>query len=494
MDFNFHPNEIKILKILEEKQNIKEISEKGNLNIDAVARGIDWLKTKNLVDVEEKIRNYIFLNDEGKKYVKQGLPERQIMNLIKEKKISEIRMNELKELINESKINVDINLAVGWLRRKRHIIFKDTSVVFSDFDTRADEILLHNIEGRDLNTLSDAERKEFEILKSRHIFISKDDKEIFITLTDEGKKIKKTILVGEIKEEISQLTPEIIAKNLWEGHNFRKYDVGVFVEPQYPAKFHPLTNLINKIREIFVGMGFKEMEGNLIESTFWDFDALFQPQDHPARDMQDTFYLKNFNKEIDGFKKFKDVIRDVHEKGWKYEWNEEEAKKFILRTHTTAVSAHYLTTLKKDDLPTKIFTIGKVFRNETIDFKHLPEFYQVEGIVVSEYVNFRNLLGILKNFYEALGFKKMRFRPGYFPYTEMSVEPEIYLENKKQWMELGGAGIFRPEVVKPLLGFECPVLAWGLGLDRIAALRLNLCDIRDLYISDINWLRKNNKR
>jgi len=285
----------------------------------------------------------------------------------------------------------------------------------------------------------------------------------------------------------------MLAKKSWTGAEFRKYDVNVFVEPQYPAKFHPLTNLINNIRQIFIELGFKEMQGNLIEPTFWDFDALFQPQDHPARDMQDTFYLKNFKGEIYGFEKFKDAIKEAHEKGWKYKWNEEEAKKFILRTHTTAVSAHYLTTLKKQDMPAKIFTIGKVFRNETIDFKHLPEFYQVEGIIVDEDVNFRNLLGILKNFYNSLGFEKIRFRPGYFPYTEMSVEPEIYLESKGQWMELGGAGIFRPEVVKPLLGFECPVLAWGLGLDRIAALRLNLSDIRDLYISDIDWLRKNNK-
>ena len=486
---DFHPNEIKILKISEGKQNIKEISERANLNIDAVARTIDWLKTKNLVNVEEKVRKFVFPNDEGKAYLNSGLPERQILNLMKSKNISEITIDDLKNIIEESNLKVNVNLTIGWLRKKKHITFKDKVIIFSDFAVQDDEILLENIEGRDLNTLSDAERKAYEILNGRKILNLKETKEIFTSLTDEGIKIKENI--AELKEQISQLTPEMLAKKSWTGAEFRKYDVNVFVEPQYPAKFHPLTNLINQIREIFVGMGFKEMQGNLIEPTFWDFDALFQPQDHPARDMQDTFYLKNFKGEIYGFEKFKDAIKEAHEKGWKYKWNEEEAKKFILRTHTTAVSAHYLTTLKKHDLPAKIFTIGKVFRNETIDFKHLPEFYQVEGIIVSEEVNFRNLLGILKNFYNSLGFEKIRFRPGYFPYTEMSVEPEIYLESKGQWMELGGAGIFRPEVVKPLLGFECPVLAWGLGLDRIAALRLNLSDIRDLYISDIEWLRKN---
>ncbi len=488
---DFHPNEIKILKILGGKQDIKEISERANLNIDTVARTIDWLKTKNLVNVEEKVQKFVFLNDEGKDYLNSGLPERQILNLIKAKNISEIGLGDLNKIINENNLKVNVNLTIGWLRKKKHITFKDKVIIFSDFAVQDDEILLKNLDGRDLDALSDDERKSYEILNSRKILILKETKEIFASLTDEGRKIKENI--AELKEQISQLTPEMLAKRAWKGAEFRKYDVNVFVEPQYPAKFHPLTNLINNIRQIFMELGFKEMQGNLIEPTFWDFDALFQPQDHPARDMQDTFYLKNFKDEIYGFEKFKGAIKEAHEKGWKYKWNEEEAKKFILRTHTTAVSAHYLTTLKKQDLPAKIFTIGKVFRNETIDFKHLPEFYQVEGIIVGEDVNFRNLLGILKNFYNSLGFEKIRFRPGYFPYTEMSVEPEIYLESKGQWMELGGAGIFRPEVVKPLLGFECPVLAWGLGLDRIAALRLNLSDIRDLYISDIDWLRKNNK-
>ncbi len=488
---DFHPNEIKILKILGGKQDIKEISERANLNIDTVARTIDWLKTKNLVNVEEKVQKFVFLNDEGKDYLNSGLPERQILNLIKAKNISEIGLDDLNKIINENNLKVNVNLTIGWLRKKKHITFKDKVIIFSDFAVRDDEILLKCLDGKDLNTLSDPERKSYEILNGRKILNNKETKEIFASLTDEGRKIKENI--AELKEQISQLTPEMIAKKSWTGAEFRKYDVNVFVEPQYPVKFHPLTNLINNIRQIFMELGFKEMQGNLIEPTFWDFDALFQPQDHPARDMQDTFYLKNFKGEIYGFEKFKGAIKEAHEKGWKYKWNEEEAKKFILRTHTTAVSAHYLTTLKKHDLPAKIFTIGKVFRNETIDFKHLPEFYQVEGIIVGEDVNFRNLLGILKNFYNSLGFEKIRFRPGYFPYTEMSVEPEIYLESKGQWMELGGAGIFRPEVVKPLLGFECPVLAWGLGLDRIAALRLNLSDIRDLYISDIDWLRKNNK-
>lgn len=481
-----HPQEIKILKVLNKDElSLKEIAKKVNTDITGVGRVINWLKTKNLVNVNEKIYKEISLNDEGKIYKEKGLPERQIINFLKENNIKEISINDLKKISEEK--NLNFGIVFGWLKKKNHIIVKNNVVILVDDKERDDEILI-----KLLPKEIEKEDETINLLKSRKILNIKERKEIFVSISEEGIKEKEKIKDLEYEEEISQLTPEIIKNKEWVNKKFRKYNIKDFVSPQHAAKVHPLTKYINEIREIFIGMGFKEVVGNFIESTFWDFDCLFQPQDHPARDMQDTFYLKNFKKDIEKFDELKDKIKNIHEKQWKYEWNENEAKKFILRTHTTAVSAHCLSNLKKDELPVKIFSIGKVFRNETIDFKHLPEFYQVEGIVVDENANFRNLLWILKNFYEKLGFKKIRFRPAYFPYTEMSIEPEVYLEDRKQWIELGGAGIFRSEVVEPLLGFYCPVLAWGLGLDRIVALKLNLNDIRELYISDIDWLRSDN--
>jgi phenylalanyl-tRNA synthetase alpha chain len=182
---------------------------------------------------------------------------------------------------------------------------------------------------------------------------------------------------------------------------------------------------------------------------------------------------------------------DLESRGWKYRWDPELAMQSVLRTHTTAVSARNLT---KVGIPSKTFSVGRVFRNETLDYKHLAEFYQVEGIVVGEDVNFKNLLWYLKEFYKKLGFKKIRFRPAYFPYTEMSCEPEVYFEEKEEWVELGGSGIFRPEVVKPLLGKEVPVLAWGLGLERPLMLKMGLNDIRTFYKNDLDWLRCYNMR
>ncbi|MFV2041169.1 MAG: phenylalanine--tRNA ligase subunit alpha, partial [Candidatus Hydrothermarchaeales archaeon] len=161
------------------------------------------------------------------------------------------------------------------------------------------------------------------------------------------------------------------------------------------------------------------------------------------------------------------------------------ASKTLLRTHTTSTTIRRLAEGGKQ--PIKVYSIGRVFRNERVSYKHLPEFHQIEGIVAGD-VSFKNLLGILKEFYGRMGFDKIRFRPAYFPYTEPSLEVEVYFEQKKSWIELGGAGIFRPEVTEPL-GITYPVLAWGLGLERLAMLRLDLTDIRALYRSDIDWLR-----
>jgi phenylalanyl-tRNA synthetase alpha chain len=136
--------------------------------------------------------------------------------------------------------------------------------------------------------------------------------------------------------------------------------------------------------------------------------------------------------------------------------------------------------------PVKVFSVGPVFRKEAVDSTHLPEFIQVEGIVMEEGANMAMLVGLLKEFYSRMGIKDLRLRPGYFPYTEPSMEPEIFHNGK--WMELGGAGIFRPEVTAPF-GVKHPVLAWGLGLERLVMASLGLSDIRKLYVSDIDWLR-----
>jgi phenylalanyl-tRNA synthetase alpha chain len=250
--------------------------------------------------------------------------------------------------------------------------------------------------------------------------------------------------------------------------------------------------LISEIRQIFVEMGFQEIQGDYVESCFWNMDVLFIPQDHPAREMQDTFYCKVPSTLSIPEQELVQEVARVHENGgttgstgWGSVFSKTEGERALLRTHTTVNTIRYLYHHPKP--PCKVFSLERVFRNEDIDTTHLPEFYQIEGIIYEENANFRQLIGILKEFYRRMGFEKIRFRPGYFPYTEPSMEVEVFWNGR--WMELGGSGIFRPEVTEPI-GVKTPVLAWGLGLERLAMLRYDLTDIRSLYLSDLDWLRK----
>ncbi|MFH0818124.1 MAG: phenylalanine--tRNA ligase subunit alpha, partial [Candidatus Micrarchaeota archaeon] len=270
----------------------------------------------------------------------------------------------------------------------------------------------------------------------------------------------------------------------WKTAELAAYNTSAPVERLFPGKSHPIRKLTDKIRTIFSEMGFEEMEGDPIESAFWNFDSLFQPQDHPARELADTFYLEGKRKLPD--ESIVKKVAEAHERGWKYKWDGQVAESTVLRTHTTAVSARYVAMSGGE--PSKYFCVGRVYRNEQTDFKHLAEFFQVEGIVIWEKATFCDLLGLLKEFYKKLGFEKIRFRPSYFPYTEPSLEVEVFFEERNEWLELGGAGIFRPEVCLPLCG-KYPVLAWGLGLERPLMLSRGIKDIRTFYRNDLGWLR-----
>ena len=212
--------------------------------------------------------------------------------------------------------------------------------------------------------------------------------------------------------------------------------------------------------------------------------------------MQDTFYINRHVELPD--KNLVKAVKEAHErgikgsKGWQYSWDEEQAKKLVLRTHTTCLSAqtlYALSKLPKEQRRGKFFAIGKNFRNETLDWNHGFEFNQTEGIVINEKVNFRHLLGYLQEFFRKMGFEKVRFSPAYFPYTEPSVEINVWHPEKKVWLELGGAGIFRPEVTTPLLGIDIPVLAWGPGFDRILMDYYKIKDLREFYSNNITKLR-----
>ncbi len=357
----------------------------------------------------------------------------------------------------------------------------------------ADELAIHLLGQEGRTFIEDTDLAE--MLKGRelggHKIKIKQRRIRWASLTDAGRAMLETDV--KIQEDRSQLAAEDLASGAWRDIALRPYDVTLAAETRHPCKAHPLVRILQETRQAFLRMGFSEIVSPHVESAFWNFDALFQPQDHPARDMQDTFYLSRPETTRLPDEALVARVRSTHQDGgdtgsdgWGYRWNADEAARAVARTHTTANTVREVA--KDPKPPRKVFCVGRVFRNETISYKHLPEFTQVDGIIIDEKACFRYLLGTLAEFYRQMGFEKVKFKPAFFPYTEPSAEVFVWFEPKQAWLELGGAGVFRPEVTQPL-GCNVPVLAWGLGLERLAMLRFNLGDIRELYRSDLDWLR-----
>ncbi|HKQ21599.1 MAG TPA: phenylalanine--tRNA ligase subunit alpha, partial [Nitrososphaeraceae archaeon] len=325
----------------------------------------------------------------------------------------------------------------------------------------------------------------FNLLKKRPGYLKETvEKSFDISLTNEGKKLAPSIQNDE-QEGISAITAEILNNGKWKNEKFTEIDVSSPVRSYAMGRTHPLTDIINEIREIFVSMGFTEIEGPTIQSCFWNFDVLFTPQDHPARDMQDTFYISNLiDEDIDP--NISKQVSNFHAMEWNYDWDIEKSKQTVLRTHTTPVTVKYLSESKMSE--GRIFSIGRVFRNEKMSYKHLMEFHQIEGIVIGETVNLRDLMGLQKQFYSKLGLDQVKFWPTYFPYTEPSLQSMVYIDKLGKWVELFGMGMFRPEVTQSV-GITNNVLAWGGGLERIAMIRYGLDDVRELYDNKLSWLR-----
>jgi len=272
---------------------------------------------------------------------------------------------------------------------------------------------------------------------------------------------------------------------------FKNYNFVALGQPPKGGAQHPLLKVRAQYREIFLEMGFEEMPtNNWIESSFWNFDSLFQPQQHPARDAHDTFFLSNPSTTRTIPADYMELVKEVHSKGgygsigWRYEWKEEEARKNIMRTHTTAVSARMLYALAKDPegfKPKKYFSIDRVFRNEALDATHLAEFHQIEGLVADYDLTLGNLIGILREFFGRLGIEKLRFKPAYNPYTEPSMEILSYHEGLAKWIEIGNSGVFRPEMLRAMnLPENVRVIAWGLSLERPTMIKYKIDKIRRL--------------
>jgi phenylalanyl-tRNA synthetase alpha chain len=479
----------------------------------AVMRNALTLQEKNFLTIRAKIQNIIKLTPEGEKYAKDGLPERKL--ILATAQLGGIA--DLKKAAETAGVKDQfVQIALGWVIRKKWAVYAPQNNML-----RITELLLHQTaipEGCDETLLKHLHDKKQESqedlspelqqtteqLKKRKLLTVEPKTTRTLQITPEGKAITKTRSIDQvisatikpIKPIITQLRPQDIINGTWRNAELQKYNIEAPVAKTWPGKKHPYLQFLDEVRAKLVQLGFKEMSGTAVESSFFNFDALYVPQDHPARETSDIYYIKDPQcGDISQHAKALEHVKETHENGdktgstgWGYKYSLEAAQRLILRGHGTCLSARTLES-GKFEVPSRHFSIARVYRPEITDKTHLSEFNQVEGIVIDKNLNLKNLLGVLGKFaMEIAGADKIRFKPDYFPFTEPSIELSAYKEGYG-WVEFGGSGIFRPEVTLPL-GVKEPVIAWGLGVDRLFMMRAGIEDIRMIFSQDLSWLRR----
>ncbi len=480
---------------------VEMLMEKTELQDAAIMRNALTLQERSFLTIRAKVQNVVKLTQEGEGYARNGLPERNLV-LAAAKLGGEA---DLKVAAKQAGLKDEfVQIALGWVIRKRWGSFSS-----SDNKLRVAEALIHEgvvPQGCDetllenlgmhhqvLEELSPELQQATEQLKKRKLLTVELKTSRTIQITPEGEKARAENKTAP--QEVTQLTPEHIITGRWREIKLQKYNIQAPVAKTYGGKKHPYLLFLDEVRAKLVQLGFQEMTGTAVETCFFNFDALYVPQDHPAREPSDIYYVKEpQNGDVSRYRGALDLVGQVHEdggksgsSGWGYEYSLQAARRLILRGHGTCLSARKLEA-GDFDVPSKHFSIARVYRPEITDRTHLSEFNQVEGIVIDENLTLKDLLGVLGKFAkEIAGADKIRFKPDYFPFTEPSVELSAFKEGCG-WVEFGGSGIFRPEVTLPL-GVKQPVIAWGLGVDRLFMMRSGIDDIRQIFSQSLQWLR-----
>jgi phenylalanyl-tRNA synthetase alpha chain len=461
------------------------------------------LREAGLLQIDEVAFDELSLGKAGQQVVEAPLPERTIVGVL----LAQGGSCKLTDVPSHCALSAaEVGQSLRWLNQRGWATKQGDTLVLSEKGRaendvkQPDELLLTALAGGrvarqdELGAQGIDVDAALQLLAKRKGFLSiRPRTERKASITEKGRQLLAIGVSG--RKQVTQLTPELLADGGWRNVDLQPYDVTLSAKKLHPGKEHAFQRTLDKVRRVFLEMGFTEIVSPWVESSFWDFDALFQPQDHPARDMQDTFYVARPDHCHLPDDALVERIRNTHENGgdtgstgWQYRWNRELAHKPVLRTHTTAATCRALAAHPPGQ-PGKYFIVGPVFRRETADYKHLPIFHQVDGIIVDRHASLATLLGTLTAFYKKMGFPKTRFRPSFFPYTEPSAEALLWFEDRQEWVEMGGSGIFRPEVTLPA-GITDRVLAWGLGLERLAMMIHNLKAIGDLYFAAMPWLRE----
>ena len=507
---SLHPHEAKVITALDApggplKSSEESLSKSTGLETAQVVAALGRLQVKGLGTIlSEVTRQIVSLTDTGERYFQRYTPMVRIISALRAAADAGAQLT-IKDIQQREELDTaELSGAVGELKQEGVIRIAAGGIVelagaSSPTAESLQKLIQYVHEGaKPLTEFAHAEQTliaKFAQKRGKPNEPFRIDERIERTygFTDTGKAVAQHLHKSGVREEVARLTPEMLKDGSWRSARFRKYTIGLNPARIPAGKKHPYREFLDLVKTKLTAMGFEEMRGGLIENEFWNMDTLFMPQFHPARETHDVYFVKDPTHSAPIREPFLAQVAQAHEhggktgsSGWNYTFDRMRTRRLVLRSQGTAVSARTLAATPK--VPGKYFSIARCFRYDQVDATHAPDFFQVEGIVLGPDINFRTLLGLLTLFArEVAQAQEIRFTPAYFPFTEPSVELHVR-HPRLGWIELGGAGLFRPEVTRPL-GIDVPVIAWGLGLDRMAMVALEIHDIRDLFSGDLEMIR-----
>ncbi|KAI9847684.1 MAG: Phenylalanyl-tRNA synthetase, beta subunit, cytoplasmic [Sclerophora amabilis] len=497
-----NPLTSQILDLLSEQDHFLSTDAFPQTPSSIIKSALDRLASRGMVLYETNDREEARLTGEGEEIAAHGSHEAKVFDAVR-KAMEGLKIGDLPGIVGKESAKVGQGKAFkeGWIKKNEKGLLLARADSITDITRQQLELIRETKTHPDTNAILDLRKRK---LVTMHKVTSFD--------ISKGPKYAKEL----VKEE-TDLTAEMLANGSWKNLSFKPYNFHSLGAITPSGALHPLNKVRHEFRQIFFETGFEEMPTNrYVETGFWNFDALFVPQQHPARDLQDTFYIsdpsfadkpradatpKSSSKKLAvDYDQYWDCIKEVHEKGkygsigYRYPWKEEESLRLVLRTHTTAVSTYMLHKLAADPRPARYFSIDRVFRNESVDATHLAEFHQVEGVIADFDLTLGGLIGFMETFFAKMGVHGLRFKPAYNPYTEPSMEIFGWHEGLGKWVEIGNSGMFRPEMLEPM-GFpkDMRVYGWGLSLERPTMIKYGVKNIRELlgHKVDLNFVENN---
>lgn len=481
--------QLTILKVLGEKGSIADSqAEFPNEDSQQVLAALNSLLARSMITYKTKETEIYNLTEEADDIVANGSHEYRLLNKVLES-LEGLKIADIDSVMGKNgKVAQGRAFKNGWISKEGDKLVAKVETSSSVNDTTTEQ--LKEI----VSTGTLGNKKDLTELKKRKLVTPTKH---FTFSVEKGAEFAL-----EIKQLETEITSDMVLSGSWKSASFKPYNFNSEGDLPNSGALHPLNKVREEFRQIFFSLGFSEMPANqYVESGFWNFDTLFVPQQHPARDLQDTFYLKDPATALPpDDKEFIEHIKSVHEEGafgsigYRYPWKMEESLRTVLRTHTTSISARILKDLAKDPKPTRLFSIDRVFRNEAVDATHLAEFHQVEGVFADYNLTLGDLIGFMQQFFEKMGVTNLRFKPTYNPYTEPSMEIFSWHEGLGKWVEIGNSGMFRPEMLEPMgLPKDLRVLGWGLSLERPTMIKYGVSNIRELlgHKVDLDFIENN---